>query len=95
MLAIVIPYYKLTFFEETLQSLSLQTDKRFKVYIGDDASPENPAVLLKKYKGQFEFVYCRFEANLGSISLIKQWDRCIGMTGGEQWLLVLCDDDTF
>lgn len=43
MLAIIIPYYKLAFFEENLQSLSNQTDQRFKVYIGDDASPETPA----------------------------------------------------
>lgn len=38
MLAIIIPYYKFTFFEATLQSLANQTDQRFKVYIGDDAS---------------------------------------------------------
>ncbi|MFV8373862.1 glycosyltransferase family 2 protein [Flavobacterium sp. LB1P71] len=94
MLAIVIPYYKITFFEETLQSLSIQTDKRFKVYIGDDASPEDPLVLLEKYKGQFEFVYCRFEENLGSISLVQQWNRCIAMTAGEEWLMVLGDDDS-
>lgn len=94
MLAIVIPFYKLTFFEETLQSLSIQTDKRFKVYIGDDASPENPSVLLQKYKGQFDFMYHRFEENQGSLSLVKQWDRCIALTGEEEWLLVLCDDDT-
>ena len=43
MLAIIIPYFKLLFFEETLQSLAIQTDKRFKVYIGDDASPEDPS----------------------------------------------------
>ena len=47
MLAIVIPYFKLTFFEETLQSLANQTDQRFKVYIGDDASLENPSDLLE------------------------------------------------
>ena len=35
MLAIVIPYYKYSFFEETLISLSNQPDKRFKIYIGD------------------------------------------------------------
>ena len=57
MLAIVIPYFKLAFFEETLQSLAIQTDKRFKVYIGDDASPENPTSLISRYKGQFEFIY--------------------------------------
>lgn len=94
MLAIVIPYYKLTFFEETLQSLSMQTDKRFKVYIGDDASPENPLVLLEKYKGQFDFMYYRFEENQGSLSLVQQWNRCITLTAEEEWLLVLCDDDT-
>jgi len=38
MLAIVIPYYKRTFFEETLQSLANQTDKRFQVYVGDDTN---------------------------------------------------------
>lgn len=51
MLSIVIPYYKITFFDQTLKSLATQTDKRFKVYIGDDASPEPPIDLLENYKG--------------------------------------------
>lgn len=93
MLAIIIPYYKLTFFEETLESLSNQTDKRFKVYIGDDASPENPFNLIEKYKGQFDFVYHRFDENLGGISLTKQWERCIALSGEEEWLMILGDDD--
>lgn len=93
MLAIVIPYYKLTFFEVTLQSLANQTDKRFKVYVGDDASPENPTDLLSKYEGQFDFAYYRFESNLGGVSLVKQWDRCIDMAGNEEWLMILGDDD--
>lgn len=93
MLAIVIPYYKLTFFETTLQSLENQTDKRFKVYIGDDASPENPSLLLKKYKNKFNFLYHRFEANLGNVSLTKHWERCIDMTSDEEWIMILGDDD--
>lgn len=93
MLAIIIPYYKLTFFEETLQSLANQTDKRFKVYIGDDASPEDCTALLQKYKGQFNFTYKRFESNLGSISLTKQWERCIALSGDEEWIMILGDDD--
>lgn len=94
MLAIVIPYYKLTFFEATLQSLANQTDKRFKVYIGDDASTINPEALLEKYSGQFDFVYHRFETNLGGISLVKQWNRCIALSGNEEWLMILGDDDS-
>lgn len=93
MLAIIIPYYKLTFFEATLQSLAYQTDKRFKVYIGDDASPEDCTVLLEKFQGQFDFVYHRFESNLGGISLTQQWERCIALSGDEEWLMILGDDD--
>lgn len=93
MLSIVIPFYKLTFFEETLDSLANQTDKRFKVYIGDDASPENPSELLDKYKGKFDFNYHRFETNLGGISLTQQWERCIARIQEEVWIMILGDDD--
>lgn len=93
MLAIIIPYYKLAFFEETLLSLAGQTDQRFKVYIGDDDSPEDPTLLLEKFKGSFDFIYYKFEENLGSVSLAKQWERCIGLTLDEKWYMILGDDD--
>lgn len=93
MLAIIIPYYKLTFFEQTLESLQNQTNQRFKVYIGDDASSENPIFLLEKFKGKFDFVYHRFDENLGSTSLVKQWERCIDLSKEEKWMMILGDDD--
>jgi glycosyltransferase involved in cell wall biosynthesis len=93
MLAIVIPFYKLTFFETTLQSLASQTNKRFKVYIGDDSSPENPSVLLEKYQRKFDFVYHRFGSNLGGNSLTQQWERCISLSKDEEWIMILGDDD--
>lgn len=93
MLAIVIPYYKIKFFEATLQSLSIQTDKRFNVYIGDDSSPDNPINVLKKWNKEIDFKYHRFDDNLGKISLSKHWDRCISLTNDENWLMVLGDDD--
>ena len=93
MLAIIIPFYKLTFFEATLQSLAHQIDKRFKVYIGDDASPEDCGELLKQFKGRFDFKYYRFENNLGGTNLTKQWERCIALSENEEWLMILGDDD--
>ena len=93
MLAIIIPFYKLTFFEATLQSLADQTDKRFKVYIGDDASPEDCALLLQKFQGYFVFEYHRFKKNLGGRSLTQQWERCISLSNDEAWLMILGDDD--
>lgn len=95
MLAIIIPYYKHTFFEATLQSLANQTDKRFHVYIGDDASTENPKALLEKYKKNFIYHYKKFDSNLGNISLTKQWERCLDMVKDETWITFLCDDDTY
>ncbi len=93
MLAIVIPYYKITFFQATLESLANQTNKQFTVYIGDDASPEFPSILLQKYKKQFNFEYHRFTTNLGGTTLTEQWERCIENTKNEEWLMILGDDD--
>jgi len=95
MLAIIIPFYKITFFEATLQSLANQTDKRFKVYMGDDASPNDCSPLLKKFEGKFDFLYHRFEDNLGGKSLTQQWKRCIDLIADEQtqWVMILGDDD--
>lgn len=93
MLAIVIPYYNLTYFDATLQSLANQTDKRFKVYIGNDASKEDPSALLNKFEGEFDFLYRNFEINFGEKSLTRQWDRCIEMVQDEKWLMILGDDD--
>ena len=93
MLAIVIPYYKISFFKETLDSLVDQTNKNFKVYIGDDASFEDPRPLLKNYYGLLDLTYNRFEVNVGALSLVQQWGRCIQMTRDEKWIMILGDDD--
>ncbi len=91
--AIIIPYYKLTFFRETLESLVAQNDQRFSVYIGNDASPEDPEELLKKFEGKFNFIYKKFDQNFGISSLTNHWDRCIEMMQGEEWFMILGDDD--
>ncbi|MCF6132677.1 glycosyltransferase family 2 protein [Flavobacterium wongokense] len=91
-LAIVIPYYKLAYFEETLQSLSNQTNADFNIYVGDDASPESPSTVLSKFD-KLNLKYKRFEQNLGATSLTKQWERCLQMTENEDWVMILGDDD--
>ena len=93
MLAIIIPYYKLTYFEATLKSLANQSDKRFKVYVGDDASPEDCTPLIAKYKTHFDLEYHRFETNFGGSNLTQQWKRCMDLSKDEQWLMILGDDD--
>lgn len=93
MLAIVIPYYNYNFFEFTLNSLASQTDKRFKVYVGDDAGSVNPKQILNNYQNKFNLKFKRFENNLGGISLVEQWERCINLIEDETWVQILGDDD--
>ena len=93
MLAIVIPYYKKTFFRETMESIASQTCKDFVLYIGDDASPENPQDIIDDYKDKISIIYHRFEKNLGGKDLVAQWERCIALTKGEDWLWLFSDDD--
>lgn len=93
-IAIVIPYYKIDFFEETLASLNSQTDKRFNLYIGNDNSPNNPQNLIEKYN-PIVTRYKNFDTNIGKNSLSKQWERCIDeFVDQEEWVMVLADDDT-
>ncbi|NEV93944.1 glycosyltransferase family 2 protein [Psychroflexus sp. YR1-1] len=95
MIAIIIPYYKKKFFRNTLKSLANQTDKRFKVYIGDDDSPENPTDIISEFKDTLNIVYFKFQINLGSKSLVKHWERCINLIRDENWITILGDDDTY
>jgi hypothetical protein len=94
MLAIVIPYYKISFFEKTLSSLKNQTNKQFKVYVGDDNSPESPFTLIENYKDTLDLVYKKFESNLGGISLVQHWKRCMDLIKEEKWVMILGDDDS-
>ncbi|BDU23556.1 glycosyltransferase [Flavobacterium sp. GSB-24] len=93
MLAIIVPYYKISFFEATLESLANQTDKRFKAYIGNDSSPQSPEKILEKYQNHLDIKYVRFDNNLGREDLTKQWERCIELTNDETWIMILGDDD--
>lgn len=95
MIAIIIPYYKKKFFRKTLDSLANQTDKRFRVYIGDDASPENPKDLIVEFSEKIELKYKRFKNNLGQVSLVGHWKRSIEMSRDEEWIMILGDDDYF
>lgn len=92
-LAIVIPAYKIDFFEETLESLARQSCKDFTVYIGNDCSPSNFEELIDRYRDKIDIVYKKYDDNLGGKNLVAQWNRCIQLTQGEPWLWLFSDDD--
>lgn len=93
MLAVVIPYFKRAFFAGTLAALAAQTDRRFKVFIGDDASPEDPADLISGQGQELDITYVRFPENVGATSLVTQWERCLELCPEAEWVMILGDDD--
>ncbi len=92
-LAIVIPAYKPDYFDATIASIARQTCKAFTLYIGDDASKADLYSIVKKYESQINIVYKRFDKNLGEKDLVAHWNRCVDMTGDEEWAWLFSDDD--
>lgn len=91
-LAIVIPFYKIDHFEETLESLRIQTNQDFSLYIGNDASPDNPLPILQKYFEPKDYNYFHYQDNLGCKNLALQWERILENVK-EEWFQILGDDD--
>ncbi|MEC5157628.1 glycosyltransferase family 2 protein [Chryseobacterium sp. MP_3.2] len=92
-LAIIIPYYKINFFRETLTSLEKQTCKEFSLYIGNDCSRDDPLDLIKEILKTTPYKYQRFQDNLGGKNLVQQWERVITHAKPDEWFMILGDDD--
>ncbi|MGX5685020.1 glycosyltransferase family 2 protein [Chryseobacterium cucumeris] len=91
-LAIVIPFYKVDFFEETLKSVASQNNKNFTLYIGNDASPHDPLPIVQKYFDIDDYRYFNYKKNVGSENLALQWERILENVQ-EEWVQILGDDD--
>ena len=92
-LAIVLPVYKAAFLRTALQSICEQDNQYFNVYIGDDASPDDLQAIVGEFEDKLNLTYHRFQDNLGRRSLVGQWQRCIALTGREDWIWLFSDDD--
>jgi len=65
-------------FSENLESIANQSDRNFKVYIGDDAGHESLADIVREFMGKLPIEYKRFETiSRGSLANIG---TCIRMS---------------
>lgn len=92
-LAIIVPIYKPDFLREALECLAAQTCQDFTVYVGDDCSPHNLRDIVMPFADRLDLHYTRFDRNLGAQDLIGQWQRCVALAQGEEWLWMFSDDD--
>lgn len=92
-LAVVIPAWRGEHLRAALNSLKEQHDGRFRVYVGDDASPDDLASLVAEFRTDLDLVYHRFDENMGGRDLVSHWQRCIALTRDEPWIWLFSDDD--
>lgn len=91
-LAVVIPAFKGGHLREALAAFAAQTSRRFRLYVADDASPENLEAIVRPFARELDLVYRRFDRNLGGTSLASHWDRAIALSD-ERWVWLFSDDD--
>ena len=92
-LAIVVPYFKIDYFEECIKSLANQSNKRFSIYIGNDLSPNDPLPIIDKYLSAGQYSYFNYSENFGGKNLAFQWMRILEEIK-EPWFQILGDDDS-
>lgn len=92
-LAIVIPAFKSNFLRNTLESIAQQTNQNFRLYIGDDGSPDELYPIIREFEKRIKLNYTFFKENLGSVNLVGHWERCIDMVQEEEWVWLFSDDD--
>ena len=88
---IAIPAYKSTYLKESMESALNQTYPYMELIIVDDCSPSPIKEVVELFSDK-RITYIRNDKNLGSESIVLNWNKCLEYARGEYFVL-LCDDD--
>lgn len=91
LVSIGIPAYKATYLYETIESALSQDYKNIELIIVDDCSPYHLENIVNKFKDS-RIRYYKNKENLGKVSIVHNWNKCLSFANGEFFVL-LCDDD--
>ena len=91
-LAIILLAFRGAHLHRALSSLQLQRDKNFRVYVCDDASPDDIAGTVSEFEDRLDLVYYRFAEHLGIAQQSAHLARCLEKTGSEGLICFFSDD---
>ena len=91
LVTIAIPAYKATYLYEAIESALLQDYKNIELVVVDDDSPFHLESIVNKFNDP-RIRYYKNKENLGKISIVHNWNKCLSLANGEYFVL-LCDDD--
>lgn len=91
LVTIAIPAYKASYLYEAIESALLQDYKNIELVVVDDDSPFHLESIVNKFNDP-RIRYYKNKENLGKISIVHNWNKCLSLANGEYFVL-LCDDD--
>lgn len=91
LITVAIPVYKAKYLLSSIQSVLNQTYKIFELLIVNDCSKDNIKDIVKSLSDD-RIRYFENKTNLGGVSLVKSWNKCLELAQGEFFVL-LSDDD--
>ncbi|MBR5699951.1 MAG: glycosyltransferase family 2 protein [Bacteroidales bacterium] len=94
-IAIILLAYRGAHLHRALSSLRLQKYRDFRVYVCDDASPDNIAGTVSEFEDTLDMIYTRFEENYGIARQSAHLERCLALTRDEPLVCFFSDDNEF
>ena len=91
LVSIAIPAYKARYLHEAIDSALRQDYTNIEVVIVNDKSPYDLDSIVSQFNDE-RIRYYKNHINLGSQSIVLNWNRCLEYAKGEYFVL-LCDDD--
>ena len=73
MIAIIVPFFKINFFKDTLTSLANQKDKRFEVFIFDDNNSSGFSELLSSNINALKYLYLMTIVQ----KILRNYSKCL------------------
>lgn len=92
LVTIAIPAYKRHWLAEAILSALSQDYHNIELVIVDDCSPQNLKEVVTPFLSDPRVRFYQNEQNLGTVSIVLNWNRCVEYARGEYFVL-LCDDD--
>jgi len=91
LVSIAIPAYKRAYLKEAIASALSQDYINIELVIVNDCSPQDIDAVVEQYDDS-RIRYYKNEENLGSKSIVLNWNKCLSLAHGE-FIILLCDDD--
>lgn len=91
LVSVVMPAFKAAYLEATLETILSQSFRDFELIIVDDASPDDLRSIVERHPDP-RLRYQRNSTNIGSRSLVENWNLCLSLARGRYFVLASDDD---